>query len=84
MAPVQSKPVVSLHAQFGIIKSSSRPHVGNDDPFSKSNFKTLKYGPGFPVAYTRTLTVTATASCPGYNQEHRHSGIEFLTPEQVH
>ncbi len=83
---MRAKPVVSLHAQLGIIKSNSRPHVSNDNPFSESNFKTLKYGPGFPSrfgGYEDALR-HCNGFFPWYNQEHRHSGIEFLTPEQVH
>lgn len=83
---MQAKPVVSLHAQLGIIKSNSRPHVSNDNPFSESQFKTLKYGPGFPGRFGGYED--ASSHCNEffrwYNQEHRHSGIDFLTPEQVH
>lgn len=85
-AIMNAKPVVSLHAQLGITKSNSRPHVSNDNPFSESNFKTLKYGPGFPGRFGGYED--ALAHCreffPWYNQEHRHSGIAHLTPEQVH
>jgi len=85
-AVMNAKPVVSLHAQLGIIKTNSRPHVSNDNPFSESNFKTLKYAPDFPGrfgGYEDALT-HSRGFFPWYNQEHRHSGIEFLTPEQVH
>ncbi len=85
-AIMNAKPVVALHAQLGISKSNSRPHVSNDNPFSESNFKTLKYGPGFPGrfgGYEHALS-HGRGFFPWYNQEHRHSGIEFLTPEQVH
>ncbi|MBU6429817.1 MAG: DDE-type integrase/transposase/recombinase, partial [Cyanobacteria bacterium REEB65] len=43
-----SKPVAFLMADLGVTKSHSRPHVSNDNPFSESQFKTLKYRPGFP------------------------------------
>ena len=43
-----SKPVAFLLADLGVTKSHSRPHVSNDNPYSESQFKTLKYRPGFP------------------------------------
>jgi putative transposase len=43
-----SKPVAFLLADLGITKTHSRPHVSNDNPYSESQFKTLKYRPGFP------------------------------------
>jgi putative transposase len=43
-----SKPVAFLLADLGITESHSRPHVSNDNPFSESQFKTMKYRPSFP------------------------------------
>src|SRR5437667_12903302 len=43
-----SKPVAFLLADLGVTKTHSRPHVSNDNPFSESQFKTLKYPPAFP------------------------------------
>lgn len=84
---MKSNPVVSLHAQLDVAKSSSRPHVSNDNPFSESQFKTLKYSPGFPRRFEGGYD-EALAFCKGffpwYNKEHRHSGIAFVTPEAVH
>ena len=83
---MQSGPVVHLHARLGIIKSNSRPHVSNDNPFSESQFKTLKYRPGFPDRFGSYED--ARAFCEGffpwYNNEHYHSAIAFLTPADVH
>lgn len=45
---MNSKPVALLLADLGIVKSHSRPHTSNDNPFSEAQFKTLKYRPGFP------------------------------------
>ncbi len=81
-----SKPVAFLLADLGITKSHSRPHVSNDNPYSESQFKTLKYRPGFPVRFTSIED--ARAFCQPffawYNGEHHHSGIGLHTPEAIH
>lgn len=83
---MKSKPVALLLADLGITKSHSRPHVSDDNPYSESQFKTLKYRPGFPERFGSIQD--ARAFCqdffPWYNCEHRHSGIGLLTPEMVH
>lgn len=83
---MKSKPVALLLADLGITKSHSRPHVSDDNPYSESQFKTLKYRPGFPDRFGSIQD--ARAFCQGffawYNGEHRHSGIGLLTPETVH
>jgi putative transposase len=81
-----SKPVACLLADLGITKSHSRPHVSNDNPYSESQFKTLKYRPAFP---DRFLTVELARAFCGpffcwYNTEHHHSGLGLHTPEAVH
>ena len=62
-----SKPVAFLLADLGVTKSHSRPHVSNDNPYSESQFKTLKYRPDFPAASPRSKTPghTARSSSPG-------------------
>ncbi len=81
-----SKPVAFLLADLGITKTHSRPHVSDDNPYSESQFKTLKYRPGFPSRFASMEE--ARGFCqeffPWYNTEHRHSGIGLLTPETVH
>jgi putative transposase len=47
-----SKPVALLLADLGVVKSHSRPHVSNDNPYSESQFRTLKYRPDFPERFT--------------------------------
>ena len=49
-APMKAKATALLLADLGITKSHSRPHTSNDNPFSESHFKTLKYQPEFPEA----------------------------------
>ena len=46
-----SKPVALLMADLGVTKTHSRPHVSNDNPFSESQFKTLKYRPDYPERF---------------------------------
>ena len=81
-----SQTVGQLHAQLGLTKSLSRPHVSNDNPFSESQFKTLKYRPSFPDRFG--CLEDARAFCRDffswYNTEHRHSGIGYMTPAAVH
>src|SRR5208337_5062776 len=81
-----SKPVALLLADLGVTKTHSRPHVSDDNPFSESQFKTLKYRPGFPDRFGSIED--ARAFCQGffpwYNSEHHHGGIGLLTPEAVH
>jgi len=82
---MSSKPVALLLADLGVTKSHSRPHVSNDNPFSEAQFKTLKYRPEFPERFGSVEH--ARSFCqrffPWYNTEHYHSGIGYLTPEQV-
>jgi putative transposase len=81
-----SKQVAFLMADLGITKSHSRPHVSNDNPYSESQFKTMKYRPEFPDRFGSIED--ARSFCQNfftwYNNEHYHSGIGFLTPEDVH
>ena len=85
-ASMTSKPVALLLSDLGVTKTHSRPYSSNDNPFSESQFKTLKYRPEFPGRFGSIED--ARAFCRGffrwYNQEHRHSGIALLTPEVVH
>ena len=83
---MRSKPVALLLADLGVTKTHSRPHVSNDNPFSEAQFKTLKYCPQFPERFGSIEDGRAFGQCffPWYNQEHRHSGLGFLTPASVH
>ena len=81
-----SKPVACMLADLGVTKTHSRPHVSNDNPFSESQFKTLKYRPEFPDRFGSLQD--ARSFCQEffswYNTEHHHSGLGLLTPEVVH
>jgi len=81
-----SKGVAQLLADLGTTKSHSRPHVSNDNPYSESHFKTMKYRPEFPERFG-SQEDGRTFCCPffnWYNTQHRHGGIAMLTPENVH
>ena len=83
---MKSKPVALLLSDLGVTKTHSRPRVSNDNPYSESQFKTLKYRPEFPGRFGGIED--ARAFCAEffrwYNTEHHHSGIGWLTPEVVH
>lgn len=83
---MKSKAVAFLLADLGITKSHSRPHVSNDNPFSESQFKTLKYRPEFPERFG--CVQDARHHCGDffhwYNDDHRHDGLELHTPRDVH
>ena len=81
-----SKTVAALLADLDVTRSHSRPRVSNDNPYSESLFKTLKYGPEFPERFgslnqARHFMDTFTH---WYNHEHRHTGIGLHTPADVH
>jgi transposase InsO family protein len=81
-----SKPVAQLLSDLNITDSHSRPHVSNDNPYSESVFKTLKYCPVFPGNFTSLdeARVFCSLFFSYYNGEHRHSGIGLNTPQSVH
>jgi len=81
-----SKPVAFLLADLGVTKTHSRPHVSDDNPFSESQFKTLKYRPDFPDRFgsLQDARIFCQEFFPWYNTEHHHSGLGLLTPAVVH
>jgi putative transposase len=81
-----SKPVAFLLADLGVTKTHSRPHVSNDNPYSESQFKTLKYRPDFPEGFGHIEEARSFGQgfFHWYNTEHRHAGIGLLTPEALH
>jgi putative transposase len=85
-SPMKAKCTGQLLADLGVTKSHSRPYVSNDNPFSESHFKTMKYRPGFPDRFGSQQHALSWSRIffPWYNQVHRHSGISMLTPEMVH
>ena len=85
-SPMIAKPVAHLLADLGVTKSHSRPHTSNDNPYSESHFRTFKYRPDFPKNFGSFEDAHAhcTRFFTWYNDDHRHSGIGFHTPADVH
>jgi putative transposase len=84
--PQRAKPVAFLLADLGVTKTHSRPYTSSDNPYSESNFKTLKYRPEFPARFDDIEH--ARSHCrwfvDWYNHQHRHSGIGLMTPAAIH
>lgn len=81
-----SKPVAQLLVDLGVDRSHSRPRVSNDNPFSESQFKTLKYFPTFPDRFGSIADARAFCALffDYYNHEHRHRSLGLHTPASVH
>jgi putative transposase len=81
-----SKPVAFLMADLGVTKTHSRPYVSDDNPYSESQFRTMKYRPDFPPRFgsIQHSRIHSQFFFSWYNDEHRHSGIGMLTPAMVH
>jgi len=86
-SPMKGATLLATFQSLGITPSYSRPSVSNDNPYSESLFKTLKYCPYFP---TNPFQDVAQARqwmgefVQWYNHQHRHSGIQFVTPAERH
>ena len=86
-SPMKGATMLATLQQLGVVPSFSRPAVSNDNPYSESFFKTLKYRPSYPQqAFANLLEarVWVGGFVQWYNQEHRHSAINFVTPAQRH
>lgn len=86
-SPMKGATMLATLQQLGVIPSFSRPSVSNDNPYSESLFRTLKYRPEYPEQAFSTLAVARDWVCDfanWYNKEHLHSAIKFITPEQRH
>ena len=83
---MRSKPVAFLLADLSVTKTHSRPYTSSDNPYSESQFRTMKYRPEFPDRFG--CIQDSRAFCqrffPWYNDHHRHSGIAMMTPAMVH
>jgi len=86
-SPMKAQDFQNLLSRLGITKSYSRPRVSNDNPFSESLFKTLKYTKDFPNKGFISLEDARKwiyRFVNLYNTEFLHSGIKFVTPYQRH
>lgn len=86
-APMKSQTFKAKMEEMGVISSYSRPRVSNDNPFSESLFRTLKYCPMWPSNGFKSLEqarLWVQHFVDWYNNTHRHSKIGFVTPAQKH
>ena len=86
-SPMKGATMLATLQQLGIVPSFSRPSVSNDNPYSESLFRTLKYRPEYPETAFRNLSAARTwvkGFTDWYNHEHLHSAIKFVTPSQRH
>ncbi len=86
-APMKASTMKAKLEELGIIPSYSRPRVSNDNPFSESLFRTLKYRPEWPSSGFESLKEAQNwvqRFVGWYNNEHRHSRLNFVTPVQRH
>jgi transposase InsO family protein len=86
-APMKSQTMKAKMDELGVLSSYSRPRVSNDNPFSESLFRTLKYRPEWPSSGFSCLSDARdwVDNFSGwYNNEHRHSKLNFVTPAQRH
>jgi putative transposase len=86
-SPMKGATMLATLQQLGVMPSLSRPAVSNDNPYSESLFKTLKYRPKYPLKPFDGVSEArdwVTGLVEWYNHEHRHSAIRFVTPAQRH
>jgi len=85
-APMTAKSTALLYVDLGIAKSHSRPYTSNDNPYSESNFRTIKYRPDMPdrLGSLEHARQVVRALVDWYNDEHYHVGLSLLHPADVH
>ena len=86
-APMKSLTMKAKLEELGMVASLSRPGVSNDNPFSESLFKTLKYRPEWPSSGFKNLADArewVQSFVNWYNNEHKHSQLNYITPSQRH
>lgn len=86
-SPMKGATMLATLQALGVMPSFSRPAVSNDNPYSESLFKTMKYRPAYPQRPFENLLAARQwvgTFVHWYNEEHRHSAIGFVTPAQRH
>ena len=79
--------ILATLQRLGVVSSFSRPSVSDDNPFSESLFRTMKYVPWYPskpFAQREEAIRWVIGFIKWYNTEHLHSGIRFVTPDSRH
>jgi transposase InsO family protein len=86
--PMKGSTMLATMQRLGVVSSFSRPSVSNDNPYSESLFRNLKYRPEYPRQGAFGSLAAAQAwielFVAWYNTEHRHSSIRYVTPQQRH
>lgn len=86
-SPMKGSTMLATLQHLGVMPSFSRPSVSNDNPYSESLFRTLKYRPEYPshpFASVQQAQQWVDQFVHWYNTEHRHSEIRFVTPDERH
>lgn len=75
-----------LLTELDVARTHNRPRVSNDNPFSESEFRTMKYRPNYPGTFETLEQARAYLDwyVPWYNAQHKHSGIALFSPDEVH
>lgn len=85
--PMKGATMLATLQKLGVVPSFSRPSVSDDNPYSESLFRTLKYAPAYPRQPFESLEASRKwvhEFVHWYNKEHRHSAIRYVTPHQRH
>jgi len=86
-SPMKGATLLATLQRLGVTTSYSRPSVSNDNPYSESLFRTMKYRPAFPSGAFESIEQAkawVAAFVHWYNNEHLHSAIRFVTPANRH
>jgi len=86
-SPMKGATLLETLYSLGITPSRTRPRVSNDNPYAESIFRTCKYRPDYPTQGFGDMLAARTwvlQFVQWYNNEHRHSGLNFITPSQRH
>jgi len=86
-APMKGATMLATLQQLGVVPSFSRPSVSNDNPYSESLFGSLKYSPAYPAKPFDSIEAARNwvhTFVTWYNGTHRHSGIQYVTPNERH
>lgn len=85
--PMKGATMLATLQKLGIVPSFSRPSVSDDNPYSESLFRTLKYVPAYPSKPFESIEAARQwvhGFAQWYNDEHRHSAVRYVTPSQRH
>lgn len=85
--PMKGATMLATLQKLGVVPSFNRPSVSDDNPYSESLFRTLKYAPAYPSKPFESIEAARKwvhGFVPWYNNEHRHSAIRYVTPSQRH